>query len=321
MIDEIKDQIKEKALNIIHTDNYTSSDINGGFYVKLFEEELTKYVGRETIVLNSGTSALISALYLAGVQHGDEVIVPAFTFKATWNAVRTIGAVPVPVDIKLDDYTIDPDKIKITNKTTAIIAVDLYGNVADIKQIRENLKADGKITPVIEDACQALGSNDGQNRCGSLADYGCFSFYPSKIINTMEGGAIVVNNSIDAKGARQLRNHGGVDKNGDAVWGLNFRMPEMNAMMGQIQMIYIDNTIERRKKKELELYNRYKTYHGVSVQKPRFNTNGQLFTMRINNRDEFMAITPTARIYYDYTLGNCPNAINASEHVVSFQTN
>ncbi len=319
MIEEIKEEIKTKALKIIDSGNYTSSDIDGGYYTRLFEEELSEYIGRPAVTVNSGTSALITALYLSGVKHGYEVIVPAFTFKATWNAVRALGAIPIPVDIKLDDYTIDPELIsaKINNLTKAIIPVHLYGNVADIKRIKDivMIQSMPKHISIIEDACQALGSNDGQDRCGSLADYGCFSFYPSKIINTMEGGAVTCN---DPKKVKIFRNHE-VDDN--LSYGLNLRMTEMSAMMGQIQMIYIDKTIEARKKMELAWYTKYKKYHNIIVQKPRFNTNGQLFTMWIDNREEFMVTNPQARIYYDYTLGNCPNAIIASEHVVSFQTN
>ena len=325
-MEKINEEIKERMASIINSGNYTDSSNEGGFYVRRFEEELHKYLGKPTFVLNSGTSALITALKLSGVGHGDEVIVPAFTFRATWNAVHAVGATAVPVDIKYDDFTIDPELIssKISNLTKAIIPVHLYGNVADIKRIKDHVMiSNNRKIYIIEDSAQAFGSNDGQRRCGTIGDFGCFSFYPSKIINTMEGGAISCGED-HIPHVKNFRNHANNELYwGRIDWGLNLRMTEMSAMMGEVQMKYVDEIIKNRKVKEMEVYERIKDDTKSECTRPRFNTNGQLYTVKAFNREEFLGFHPTARVYYDYYFGDvhdCPNAVKASKTVASFPT-
>ena len=199
---------------ILESGQFTDSSLRGGKYVQLFEKALTDYLGKPTIVVNSGTSALIVSLWLAGVRAGDEVIIPAYSFQATKSAVLALQAVPKYCDIK-DDYTMKLDRRKITRKTKAIIIVDLYGNICEYPLTH---------IPIIEDACQALGTIHPDAIC---ADFTCFSFYPTKIVNTMEGGAITVQHEEQADAIRKLRTYPD---------GLNFRMPEINATMGWLQM-------------------------------------------------------------------------------------
>ncbi len=202
----------------------------GGKYVQLFEGELSKYLNKPTVVVNSGTSALIMSLWLAGVRAGDEVIIPAYGFIATKNAVLALQAIPIYADIRKEDYCIDWEEIEIisfcgTNKIKAIITVDLYGNLADYLDFN---------IPVIEDACQALGTI---KEC--RADYTCFSFYYSKIVHSGgEGGAIACNNPDDV---RRLRTYPD---------GLNYRMPEINAAIGYDNLLNI-----KRIKPEIKHYN------------------------------------------------------------------
>jgi len=212
--------ILKRIKEIFESGQFTNSSLDGGKYVQLFERELTTYLKRPTVAVNSGTSALIMSLWLAGVRAGDEVIIPAYSFRATKNAVLALQAKPVYVDIKLDNYCIDPKGIdeKVTKKTKAIIVVDLYGNISPIRFIDD--------IPVIEDACQALGTIEKIR-----ANYTCFSFYPTKIVNTMEGGAITCRD-FDATNVKDLRNHGFL-----CGFGYNMRMNEVSAMMGYIQML------------------------------------------------------------------------------------
>jgi len=216
-------RLQEIISEIFETGQFTSSGFLGGKYVKLFEEELTKFLGRPTATVNSGTSALICALWAAGIRAGDEVILPAFSFKATKNAVLALQAKPKYVDVNPNSPLMQVDKIRIGKKTKAVIVVHLFGLLCD--------KPDVKV-PIIEDACQAFGVPGV-----GFGDYTCYSGYPTKRINTMEGGWISTANIGRIK---DLRNHGF-----QGEFGLNLRMPEINAAMGYIQLInYIARPIE-----------------------------------------------------------------------------
>ncbi len=209
-----KTSLMNAIKQIVNSGIYTDSTEKGGLWVQKFESKLTSYLGKETVVVNSGTSALIMSLRMAGVKAGDEVIIPAYGFIATKNAVLALQAKPVYVDINQVDFTPNWYTIgdKINQKTKAIIIVDLYGNIADLPVIGH--------VPVIEDACQALGTIKRIR-----ADYTCFSFYPTKIVGAMEGGAIVCDSTNKV---RRLRTYSK---------GLNLRMGEINACIGYHNMI------------------------------------------------------------------------------------
>ncbi len=219
--------MKRYIEEIFETGQFTSSSHEGGKYVQLFEGELTKFLGRPTVTVNSGTSALIAALKSAGLGIGSIVAIPAYSFIATKNAVLSIGAKPYYVDIK-EDGTIDLDKLP--NAYDAVMVVDLYGKVADIPNTDQ---------PVIEDAAQAFGvPGTGEG------DFVCYSFYPTKRINTMEGGAVTCD---DPDEIRFFRNHTAPMPYGNS-WGLNLRMNEISAAMGYEQITnYIAKPIEIRK--------------------------------------------------------------------------
>jgi perosamine synthetase len=230
----------------------TSGAYDGGHRVREFEHALASYLKvKDVVAVNSGTSALLASLMAVGVSEGDEVIVPSFTFAATANAVRACGAVPVFADIRLDDYCIDPEEVRtrITPKTKAIIPVDLYGNISKIVEIKEIASKHG-IT-VVEDAAQSLGSTENGYFAGTRADLGCFSFYPSKVITTGEGGAIATNDETLARKLRMIRNHGMVQGYDTTILGLNLRMPEMEAAIGLEQLKKIESFIQIRRKNAL----------------------------------------------------------------------
>lgn len=207
----------------------------------IFEKEFTRKLDVEdSIAVNSGTSALIAALWSLDLQPGDEVITTPFTFIATSNAILIAGGKPVFVDIDPNTLLIDPDKIEaaITDKTKAIIPVHLYGRVCDMDKIMDI--ADKHELMVIEDTAQAFGSMRGY-RCesavrfaGTMGDVGCFSFYKTKNISTFEGGMITINNSSRMNGGkiRSIVDQGQVGKYNHEHIGFNFRMPEPCCLIG-----------------------------------------------------------------------------------------
>lgn len=227
----------------------TSSSNRGGKYVQEFEKLASSYVkSKYAIAVNSGTSALQAALYALDVKRGDEVLIPSFTFVATANAVASNGAKPVFVDILKENYTIDPDDLekKITKKTRAIIPVHLYGNVALVDRISEISKKYNLM--VIEDSAQSLGSTFKGKQTGTFFDLGCFSMYPAKVMTAGEGGFIVTNNKKLRDKLLMIRNHGMVYGYDTKIFGLNLRLPEINAAIASIQIRKLPKFLESRKK-------------------------------------------------------------------------
>ncbi len=243
------DEEVKAAASVVKETALTSSSLEGGKKVREFEQALAAYLKvKDVVAVNSGTSALLASIVSAGVEAGDEVIVPSFTFAATANVVKAVGAVPVFADISLEDYCIDPGDVakKLTGKTKAVIPVDIYGNTSRVREVSELVS--GKGVTVIEDAAQSLGSVDGGSYAGALADYGCFSFYASKVITTGEGGAIAVNDAELARKLRMIRNHGMVQGYDTTVLGLNMRLPEVEAAIGVEQLKRIESFIQLRRK-------------------------------------------------------------------------
>ena len=191
---------EEEIKNVVEV--LKSGMIAQGPKVAEFEEKFAAWIGTKyAIATNSGTSALHVALLAAGIGKGDEVITTPFTFIATGNSIIYTGATPVFADIDLKTYTIDPDSIEalITDKTKAILPVQLYGQSADMDRINEI--ADKHGLKVIEDAAQAHGAMYKGKNVGALGDAGCFSFYPTKNMTTSEGGIITTDDEELAKRA------------------------------------------------------------------------------------------------------------------------
>lgn len=223
---------------------------NHGQYVELFEHRLAKYVGSKyAIAVNSGTAALHTALLALGIGSGDEVIVPAWTFISTVSAVVMCGAIPVFADISENSFNINPDSIldKLTPKTIAIIVVHLGGIPAEMTKIMRIAKQSGIF--VIEDACQSLGAEIYDEKVGTIGDIGVYSFYPSKIITTGEGGMIVTNSEQLAERCRLIRNHGRTKHFYADRLGFNYRMTEIQGALGLIELKDIDKRIVDKTKK------------------------------------------------------------------------
>ncbi len=220
--------------------------LRSGYYVqgrnvKKFEEGWAEYIGVEhAVATNSGTSALHIALAAADIGPGDEVIVPPLTFFATIEAVLHQNAIPVFADIDPETFTLDPKDVedKITDKTRAIIPVHLFGLPAEMDEIMRIARRNDLV--VIEDCAQAHGAEYKGKRVGSIGDVGCWSFYATKNITTGEGGMITTNNSEIAEKARIIRSHGMTSRDDHVVLGYNYRMNEIQAAIGVVQLRKIE---------------------------------------------------------------------------------
>lgn len=219
-----------------------------GPYVERFERAFTAFCGSgEGVATSNGTTALQLALASLGIGPGDEVIVPSLTFVATANVVRYVGAVPVFADVDPSTWDLSPDSVasRVTGRTRAVLPVHLAGQPAEIDGIRS---AVGPSISIIEDAAQGIGSKYHGRSVGTLADVGCFSFFPNKVMTTGEGGMLVAPNEDLARRARHLRSHAklpGTDYVHDDV-GFNFRMTSMQAALGLSQLARLDELIAAR---------------------------------------------------------------------------
>lgn len=227
--------------------------------VKAFEDLFSSYIGVEhSVAVNSGTAALHIALACSGVGPGDEVIVPPLTFFATVSSVIHQNAIPVFADIDESTYCLDPVDFekKITEKTRAVIPVHLFGYPAEMDDITV-IAEENNIT-VIEDCAQAHGAHYKGKKVGALGDAGCFSFYATKNMTTGEGGIITTNDKDLAERAKKVRNHGMTDRDTHAYLGYNYRMSEINAAIGLVQLKKLDALNEIRIKNSLFLLNKLK---------------------------------------------------------------
>jgi len=226
-----------------------SGNLAQGKEVLKFEKSFSNLVDeRECIAVNSGTSALYIACLSLGVGVGDEVILPSFSFAATANAVALTGATPVFVDIQIGSYNIDPVEVekKITSKTKAILVVHLYGLCADMPDILSIANRHGLL--VIEDAAQAhLASIDGK-QAGTFGDAAAFSFYPTKNMTSGEGGMVVLKESSASRFARMFRNQGMEIRYQNEIIGMNLRMTDIHAAIGNVQILKLEKRTQAREK-------------------------------------------------------------------------
>jgi perosamine synthetase len=224
-----------------------SGMLASGPEVAAFEEEFAAYSGvRHAIAVSNGTTALHAALLGAGIGHGDEVIVPSFTFIATATAVSMCGGVPVFADVRPDLFTLDMEAVPelVTPRTKAIVGVHLFGQPFDLGPALD-LCADRGLA-LIEDAAQAHGAEWRGQRVGSFGTAGCFSFYPTKNMTTGEGGMITTGDDGLAARIRRLINHGQAEKYLHTGLGYNYRMTDIGGAIGRVQLRRLPGFNERR---------------------------------------------------------------------------
>jgi dTDP-4-amino-4,6-dideoxygalactose transaminase len=302
------------------------------------EEEIASLCGvAHGVGLASGTDALILALRVCGVQAGDEVLLPPFTFVATGSAVSALGAKPVFADIRSDTYNIDPSELerRVTPQTRAIVVVHLYGLTADMDPILAFARA--RKLPVLKDNAQAIGASYKGRRTGSLADAACVSFYPTKNLGAYGDAGMVVTNSPElAARIRTLRNHGQAEKYLSSEPGWNSRLDEIQAAILRVKLRHLSNWQRARQSHAAE-------YNGLLSQIPGvmpplapegFEHVYHQYTIRIEQRDALQKFLRERKIgstvYYPYPLhlqplyaslghkpGDFPHAERAAQEVLS----
>lgn len=284
-----KQEIGEVS-RVLRSGVLTSASRTGGKFVQNFEKAAATFVNSKyAISVNSGTAAIQASLHSIDIKKNDEVIVPSFTFVATANAIMAAGAKPVFVDIIKDNYTLDPIDLerKITSKTKAIIPVHIYGNVSYIDQIIEIAKKHNLY--VIEDAAQSLGSTFKKRHTGTFGHLGCYSLYPAKVMTSGEGGFIVTNNKRLRDKLLMIRNHGMVKGYDTKVFGLNFRMPEINAAIAKVQLDKLPRFLKKRRHNAKLLHS---LVSDMKIKLPYERKNEQvnwyLYTIATNNRNRVM---------------------------------
>lgn len=241
--ENLKDEIDSAILQALGETRFIL-----GPNVQAFDVEAAEYLGAShAISCASGTDALHLALLAAGIEAGDEVITSAFTFIATAEAIRYIGATPVFVDIQPDSFNLDPAKIReaVTDRTRAILPVHLFGQPADMDEILVLAGELGLL--VIEDCAQSFGSRYRGRTTGTMGCVGAFSFFPSKNLGCYgDGGMITCDDDTIADRIRILRNHGSSQQYHHDVIGYNSRLDELQAVVLRIKLKHIDEYNRRR---------------------------------------------------------------------------
>lgn len=246
----------------------SSGSLVQGGKVGILEERLAKInEAKYSVVVNSGTAALHTALASVGLKQGDEVVTTPFSFIATVNAILMCGAKPVFVDIAEDTFNINPDliEVKLSARTKAILTVDLYGQSCNYEKIRRiakkyNLK-------IISDSCQAIGAGYKNSPIPKWVDVACFSFYATKNICMGEGGALVTDNKKIYEFAKRFRQHG-QDMEKPYTYhhiGYNYRSTDILAVIGLSQINFLRKWTIQRYKNAQKLISKLKNISGITV--------------------------------------------------------
>jgi len=327
----IKKKIKKRFDNLFKHNQYIL-----GPEVQLLEKKLSAFVGSKyCITTSSGTDALLISLISLGIGPEDEVIVPNFSYIASAEVIKRIGATPIFVDIKSTDFNINEDLIekKISNKTRAIIAVSLFGQTPDFKKI--NLIAKKFKIFVIEDAAQSFAAkNYGKMSC-NLSDVGCTSFFPTKVLGCYgDGGAIFTNKKKIYEKCKKLRIHGQSKKYIYDLEGLNARLDTIQAIILLEKLKILNKEIKMRSKNFIKYKKLLKNIKEIKL--PEVNKNNKssfsIFTIIAKKRNMLfkylrMKNIPVA-IYYPKTLNSqkifsnikkndCPISENLSKKIIS----
>ena len=251
-------------------ENNIKEVIQSGYFilgpvVEELERQIATYCGAKYAVgVSSGTDALLISLMAAGIKEGDEVITTPFTFFATAGSISRLGAKPVYVDIEPDTFNINPEQIEknITKKTRAIMPVHLYGQCADMDPILDLAKKNN--LTVIEDAAQAIGSEYKGRKAGSLGDYGCFSFFPTKNLGGFgDGGMVIMDSEKLYEQVKILRVHGSQPKYYHKIIGGNFRLDAIQAAVVLAKLKYLDQWTNKRRE-NAQTYDRLFKEMGVT---------------------------------------------------------
>jgi perosamine synthetase len=240
-----------------------SGMLASGERVVEFEKKFADYCGTtHAVAINNGTAAIHAALLAADIGPGDEVIVPTFTFVATASAVSKCGAKPVFVDVDEQSFNINPQQVgeRVTPKTKAVIGVHLFGQPFDVRAIQEICEAHN--LKLIEDAAQAHGALYHGEKVGGFGHFGCFSFYATKNMITGEGGMVTTSEKAYNERLRLIINHGQSEKYLHTRLGYNYRMTDIGAALGIVQLKKLDK-FNTRRRKNAEYYNTHLSVRGL----------------------------------------------------------
>lgn len=323
--DSISDELSAAITSAVSSGRYI-----GGPEVTSFEDEFATYTQSKCCVsMNSGLDALIAALKGLGVGVGDEVIVPAHTFIATWLAVSAVGATPIPVDVDPQTLNIDTTLVeeKIRAKTKAVIAVHLYGFPCELSPLLEITKRRGIFC--IEDAAQAHGAQYEGKRIGSHSHVVAWSFYPGKNLGALgDGGAITTNDSKLAEAIRRFCNYGSSEKYVHLTKGVNSRLDPIQASVLRVKLKFLDQWNEQRQ----AIADQYRTeLQGLKFDLPQptniSDSVWHLYCLRVSDRDRCRQVLLDAgietMIHYPtpphlqgaYASLNCRESFPVAEHV------
>lgn len=309
-----------------------------------FEAAFAETVGiRHAIATSSGSTALLVALQAMGVGPGDEVVVPDMTFISTATAAMYLGARPVLVDIALTDYNIDVDQVArhLTPRTKVILPVHYAGQTADMSPLHEIASQNGLL--ILEDAAEAhLARYRGAAFAGTIGDAGIFSFTPTKLMTTGEGGMIVTDDDAIARTCRLIRNFGDRGKFDWHELGFNYRMTDMAASIGLCQLAKLSDIVAARRAKARRYDAAFADVESIITPTVRTaeDINYQLYTIRLRteqlqiDRDEVIAQLAAhgvaSRLYYpvlhrmqvfrefgDFTDDRFPNATTFERSALS----
>lgn len=259
--------------------------------VEAFEQEMADYLGVGHVVgVSSGTDALIVALLAAGIGPGDEVICPSFTFFATAGSIVRVGARPVFVDSYEDSFNLNLTGVEVTERTKAIIPVHLFGRAAAMGEVKSFARKHS--LEIIEDTAQSLGASICTKRCGTMGDYGTYSFFPSKNLGGFgDGGLVSCEDAGKAERVRHLRNHGMNPKYHHSLVGGNFRLDALQAALLRKKLPYLESYNEGRSRNAAYYHHKFKDLDPdlVSLPLPGTTAEGVIwnqFTLRVHGGRE-----------------------------------
>jgi dTDP-4-amino-4,6-dideoxygalactose transaminase len=282
------------------TEVLESGMLASGKRVAQFEEEFAAAVGAEhAVAVGSGTASLHVGLLALGIGPGDEVIVPSFTFAASANSVRMVGATPVFADIDPVDYTIHAAAIEplITERTKAVMPVHLYGQTSPMAPMVELARRTG--IDIVEDAAQAHFAESDGVKAGAFGRVAGFSFYPTKNMTTGEGGMITTSDPEVAQRARWLRNQGMAERYEHKIVGLNERMTEIEAAIGLAQLTKVERWTERRREIAAIYRERLDPVLGLPAERPDARHVYHQFTIAPTDREPIRETLREAGIGHD----------------------
>ena len=307
----VDDDIKKAVLEVLDSGWYILHE-----KVREFERKFAEFCRvKNAVCASSGTAAIFLSLLALDIKHGDEVIVPSFSFISTATPIIEVGAKPVFVDIEAKTYTVDPEKIReaVTKRTKAIMPVHLYGHPANMEPILEI--AEENDIYVIEDACQAHGAEYKGRRVGGIGHVACFSFYPSKNMTVCgDGGAVVTNDEEIAEMVRKLRDHGRRDKYVFELKGYNLRFNEIQAAIGIKQLEKLPKWNEARRNIAVMYNQALEGLVTTPVEEPWAKHVYHVYVIRTKTRDELREFLSRHGIY---TLVHYPVPIHMQPAITS----